>query len=412
MTEAYRKRLADPMLDELLAALPAVSLLGPRACGKTTTALQHARTVVRLDRADEASAFRSDPDAALRNLEEPVLLDEWQEVPEILGAVKRAVDAAHTPGRFILTGSVHAELDVATWPGTGRVIDVPICSLTMRELVGDASATPFLDRIVQESLDLPSRIEGVDLRGYVDAAVAGGYPEAIFLPSAQLRRRWFATYIRQLVNRDALHVSPGRDPVRLRRFLTALGLNSACIVEDQALFGRVGIDRKTAHAYEGLLRDLFIAEAIPAWSSNRLKRLTQAPKRYLTDAGLTAALASLDSTGVLRNGAVLGQLLDTFVTAQLRAELTISLNDPALFHLREKSGDREIDLIVEYAGGWIVGIEIKSSSAPERRDARHLAWLRDELKDRFIRGIVLHTGRNRWTLDERIEAVPIAAIWS
>ncbi len=412
MKPVYIKRLVDPVIDEVFAALPAVSLLGPRASGKTTTGLRHARTVVRLDRAEEAAAFRSDPDAALRGLQSPVLLDEWQEVPGVLGAVKRAVDTAHAPGRFILTGSVHAELDVAIWPGTGRVMDIPIGSLAMRELVGDVSAKPFLDRIVQEWLDLPSRIEGVDLRSYVDAAVTGGFPEAVFLPSPQLRRRWCATYVRQLVSRDARGASPSRDPVKLRRFLTTLGLNSACIVSEQVLFGRTGIDRKTAQVYEGLLRDLFIAEAIPAWSNNRLKRLIQTPKHYLTDSGLAAALMGLDSGGIMRDGKVLGQLLDTFVVAQLRAELPISQYDPTLFHLREKSGGAEIDLIVEYAGGSIVGIEIKSSNAPDRRDARHLTWLRDELGERFIRGVVLHTGRNRWTLAERIEAVPIAAIWS
>ncbi|MGH3545489.1 MAG: hypothetical protein ACRDPW_06145 [Mycobacteriales bacterium] len=68
MEDAYRKRLVDQLLTELLAALPAVSLLGPRACGKTTTALRHARTVVRLDRAEEASAFRADPDARCETL--------------------------------------------------------------------------------------------------------------------------------------------------------------------------------------------------------------------------------------------------------------------------------------------------------------------------------------------------------
>ncbi|MGH3941526.1 MAG: AAA family ATPase, partial [Pseudonocardiaceae bacterium] len=91
---------------------------------------QQARTIIRLDREREAEAFRSDPDAALRGLETPVLLDEWQEVPGVLGAVKRAVDAGCGPGSFILTGSVHAELDVAIWPGTGRVLDIPTPSLS------------------------------------------------------------------------------------------------------------------------------------------------------------------------------------------------------------------------------------------------------------------------------------------
>lgn len=79
---------------------------GPRAAGRTTTARQHATSEVRLDQPVQAAAFQADPDAALRGRPEPVLLDEWQAVPEVLGAVKRSVDDDPRPGRFILTGSV------------------------------------------------------------------------------------------------------------------------------------------------------------------------------------------------------------------------------------------------------------------------------------------------------------------
>ena len=89
----YLSRIVDPLLDELVGQLPAIFITGPRATGKTTTAARRAATVVRLDREAEAAAFRADPDAALRGLPEPVLLDEWQVVPGVLGAVKRAVDA-------------------------------------------------------------------------------------------------------------------------------------------------------------------------------------------------------------------------------------------------------------------------------------------------------------------------------
>ena len=96
---AYRERLIDPVLAQLLSGIPAVMLVGPRAVGKTTTAVRHARTVVRLDRPAEAAVFRADPDAALaRNLAEPVLLDEWQAAPEVLGAVKRGSTPTSGPG--------------------------------------------------------------------------------------------------------------------------------------------------------------------------------------------------------------------------------------------------------------------------------------------------------------------------
>jgi len=126
MMTRYKERAADRLIHELLLELPALLVVGPRATGKTTTASRHAATTIQLDRPGEAAAFRADPDAALRGLEEPVLLDEWQAAPEVLGAVKRAVDADPRPGRFLLTGSVRADLDAPTWPGTGRLVRVPL----------------------------------------------------------------------------------------------------------------------------------------------------------------------------------------------------------------------------------------------------------------------------------------------
>ena len=111
----YLPRLVDSVLRELLAELPAVLVVGPRAAGKTTTAARHAVSLVRLDRPAEAAAFHADPDAALASFDEPVVLDEWQEVPTVLGAVKRAVDTGPRPGRFLLTGSVRADIEAETW---------------------------------------------------------------------------------------------------------------------------------------------------------------------------------------------------------------------------------------------------------------------------------------------------------
>ncbi|HQU00509.1 MAG TPA: AAA family ATPase, partial [Acidimicrobiales bacterium] len=106
----YRPRLANNHLTYLLDEFPAVMITGARAVGKTTTGSQHVDHIVRLDDPGVAAAFHADPDAALHRTSRPVLLDEWQEVPNVLGAVKRVVDRDPTPGQFILTGSVRAEL--------------------------------------------------------------------------------------------------------------------------------------------------------------------------------------------------------------------------------------------------------------------------------------------------------------
>ena len=406
----YRPRVLEPLIQELLSELPALLLVGPRATGKTTTAARYATTVVRLDRPAEAEAFRADPDAALRGLDEPVLLDEWQAVPEILGAVKRAVDSDASPGRFLLTGSVRADLASETWPGTGRLVRLALYGMTMREQLGRPGPT-LVDRIAEgQELEVPP--DPPDLRGYVELALRSGFPEAALALSDRTRRRWLGSYLDQLLTRDALELERRRDPTRLGRYFQALALNSAGVAEDKTIYDAAGIDRKTALAYEGLLRDLLIVDAIPAWTSNRLKRLVKSPKRYVVDPALAAIALRLDANGIMRDGDILGRVLDTFVVAQLRAELEITEPRPWLHHLRARGGRREVNLLIESGAGKVIGIEIKASAAPKSSSARHLSWLRDELGDRFTAGVVLHTGPKAYELDARIVAAPICTLWA
>lgn len=410
--EEYRERLVDPLLGSLIDQLPAVSVTGPRATGKTTTARRRVATVVRLDREAEAAAFRADPDVALRGLPEPVLLDEWQEVPGVLGAVKRAVDEDPRPGRYILTGSVRIDLDAQMWPGTGRLVRVPMHCLSVREISERVGGPLFLERLLTADVDSLGPAATADLADYLDLALRGGFPEPALRLDGLARQAWLDSYVEQLITRDAPAVGGARDPDRLRRYLEALALNSAGVVEDKTLYDAVRIDRRTASAYEQLLRNLSILEALPAWESNRLSRLIRTPKRYLVDPSIMAAVLRLDSAAVLRDGNLLGRVIDTFVAAQIRPELAVAQPRPRWYHLRDKGGRHEVDLVIEFGGGRVAGIEIKAGAAPNRGDARHLEWLRDELGERFVSGVVLHTGPRAYALADKVVAAPISTIWA
>jgi len=411
--QGYVTRLVDPLLDDLMAALPAVLLVGPRASGKTTTAARRTKTTLRLDRRSEALAVAADPDVALTWAEAPVLIDEWQLVEEVLGAVKRAVDDEPGAGRFLLTGSTAADMTAAGRPATGRVIRVPLWGFNQRELAGNVHAPPFLSRLFGATpKGLAVAHPPLDLRDYVELALRGGFPELARQSSPRARRSWLAAYVDGLVTRDAAQTGTGRDPVRLRRYLEAAAANTAGVVEHKTLHDAAGINRLTALAYDTLLEMLFVTERLPAWTSHQLGRLVGTPKRYLTEPALLGPLLGLDSRAVLRNIDLLDRVLDTFVTAQLRSELAICNERPRLFHIREPHGRHKVDLIAEAAGGRVVGFEIKATSAPGPGDARHLVWLRERLGDRFVAGVVFHTGPHPFPLGDRLWALPISAIWS
>jgi uncharacterized protein len=283
--------------------------------------------------------------------------------------------------------------------------------MTIGELEGRSRAGCFLDWFAAgELMRLPQRHP--DLPGYIDLALNSGFPEPALRMSGSARTAWLDSYLDQVVTRDAPNVGSIRDPAGLRRYFETYALNTAGTVADSTIYEAAGVNRRTADRYERLLTNMFLVEAVPSWRSNRLHHLSSRPKRYVIDPALAASLLRVDSRAVLRDGDLLGRILDTFVASQIRAELAIATTRPRIYHLREEHGRHELDLLAELGGGTVLAFEIKASASPGIRDARYLVWLRDRLGDRFTRGAVLHTGIRIYELDDRIVALPICALWS
>lgn len=114
---------------------------------------------------------------------------------------------------------------------------------------------------------------------------------------------------------------------------------------------------------------------------------------------------------MIRDGNILGRVIDTFVAAQLRAETDVAAARPRLHHLRTKESRQEIDLVAELAGHGLIAIEIKAGAAPDREEARHVRWLRDKHESQFVVGVLLHTGSRVYEIDDRIVAAPISVLW-
>ncbi|WP_159618425.1 ATP-binding protein [Ruania rhizosphaerae] len=407
----YTRRYVDDYLDRAMEHLSAFLITGPRACGKTTTALRRGASILRLDRPEEADLFAGQPDAYLSRLDRPTVIDEWQVSPESMGAVKRAVDAGAAPGSFLLTGSVRARQTSSVWPGTGRLIPVRMHGLTQGELTGSLPrAETFVDRLFEGDVEEGAIQDPPSVFDYIALAATGGFPEAIALPD-DLRRDWFDGYVTQLAGRDIAEIADLRSPQALVRLLRALAANTAGSPTTTTLAEATRADHRTTMRYLDLLEEVGIAERLPPWTSNRLSRLVKLPKLHLTDTGLALRLLGLDAETASRTSDARGRLLDSFVAAQLRPLLGIGARNVTPHHLRESSGRREIDLLLESLAGELVGIEVKSSATVRKADARHLEWFRDMHGEAFRAGIVFHTGSMTVPLSERIWAMPIAAIW-
>ncbi|MBT9554467.1 MAG: ATP-binding protein [Myxococcales bacterium] len=408
----YLPRLTDRLLASLLEEFPALMVIGPRAAGKTTTARRLCRTALSADRPEQASALRAGPDAVLATMGKPLLIDEWQLVPDVLSAVKRAVDDDDSPGQFILTGSARSDALAEGWPATGRVIRVRHWGLSRRELTGDIAAPSFFDLLFAgDAASIRPSDSAPSLRDYIRFSLSSGFPAIARTQSDATRKRWLESYVDQLITRDAALLGEVRDAALLRRYFRALAANTAGIPEHKTVYDAAGISRMTALAYDAVLELVMATEQVPAWTSGHLGRIAHAPKRYLVEPALLVPLLGVDERALLRDGDLLGRLLDTFVVAQLRPELEVAEQSVRLYHLRHDGGRHEIDLLAEAPDGRVVAFEIKASATIDVHDARHLAWLRDQLGDAFVAGVVFHTGPLAYSLGERIVALPIGCIW-
>lgn len=409
--DGYTRRYVDDYLDRAMQHLPAFMITGARACGKTTTALQRAGSVLRLDAPADAALFAGDPDATLERLPAPVLLDEWQEVPASLAAVKRAVDAAPVPGQFLVTGSARSRHTGTSWPGTGRMTPVRMYPMAEGEKNASADAAAFIERLFASDVE-PGRLPNAPtIYEYVDMVVSGGFPQATALPD-EFRSAWYAGYIAQLAGRDLPDIAAVRDPQKVVATLTALALSTAGTPAKTTLAQAVGVDHRTLDRYIDLLTEVGVVDVLPAWGGSRLANLGKSPKMHLTDTGLAAHLAGVDAESLLVDGDLRGRMLESFVAAQLRPLLALGSSPIAAAHLRDANNRHEVDLILEGRRGKVVAIEVKAAAGADRKDAAHLTWLRDRLHADFVAGVVFHTGNLSYAISDRIWAMPIAAMWA
>lgn len=244
---------------------------------------------------------------------------------------------------------------------------------------------------------------------YLQRITAGRFPAVVDLEGRN-RSRWYSAYIEQLIDRNAQQVSERTtQPAKLGAVFTSCVARTAQELNRKATARDADVDFRTAEYYIGLLADLSVIIQLPVWHSKRLKRLTQAPRVHVVDPGMACHALNADAAVLGKDAALVGQLFETFVAAELATHIETAAEQTSLFHFRDRDG-HEVDIVLEQRGK-IGGLEVKSATAADRSDAKGLMWLRDKVGDDFHYGAVLYSGKIPFEIDDRIWALPIICLW-
>lgn len=392
-----------------------VALVGPRQSGKTTLARRIAgrdgRPYVTLDD-DQARRFAQDDPAGFMRTRQTAVIDEIQRAPDLILALKKAVDEDPRPGRFLITGS--AELfKGASSPDSlaGRVETIELLPFSQAELAGLPPPT-FVERAFAGqfvALTVPGHARPT--ANLVDRVVAGGYPEALSRSVATRRQTWLRGYARALAERDATEIATIGKPTEMVRLIDHMAVAASELVNMSKLGSRLGVDGKTVDRWLTLLEHMFLIRRVPAWHRSGLKRLVKAPKLMFLDSGLLAALRRTGVADVARDRQRLGPLLECFVHAELAKAASLCEEPTAISHYRDK--DRvEVDLVLTRSPGEVVGIEIKANATARPEDFRGLRRLQEAAGADFRCGILLHDGDRVEPVAPGLFAMPIDVLWS
>ncbi|MCL2467994.1 MAG: ATP-binding protein [Micrococcales bacterium] len=383
---------------------------GARQCGKTTLVAQLARERgaqwFSFDRADTLQAARHDPTTFVRAAN-PMVIDEVQRVPQILLAIKEAVDGDYNPGRFLLTGSARL-LGLRSVPDVlpGRMETVELWPLSQGEI--DDAPDGFVDAVFRDGPTVRHDSDE-DRDGYLRRIVRGGFPGAV-AREGRRRTRFLESYVADLVNRDVLQVAAIEKGDRMRSLITLLAGRCGQVVSATALASALGVSKQTVDRYLAILQEVFLVKLLPAYSRSTTARATRAPKLAFVDSGLAAVLVGHDETSLHKVTSPLGGLLESFVAMEIARQLTWASQTVDLFHYRTRDGV-EVDLVLADRRGQVVAVEVKASATASPDDFRGVRHLRERLGDDLRVGVVLYLGQQTLSFGDRLVALPVSALW-
>ena len=362
----YLPRLADEKLEKYLKVFGAVSVEGPKWCGKTWTSSKYAKSSVYLDEEETYEKAALNLDMVL-NEEKPELIDEWTKIPKVWDSVRRKCDAIGTPGNYILTCSTElSELrkkDVFH-SGAGRIGKLKMYPMSLYESNDSTGEASLMDMYNGIQKDINVKVPSLDDIAYL--IIRGGWPSNLKVEK-ELVGLIPSSYIEAILDKD-INDEKKRDKNKMRMLLKSLARNESTVVSNQTLLKDIDNyesevemleSRATIRDYLDVLTRLYVIDTQEAYSVNYRspERIGKSSKRHFIDPSLACSVLDLDKDKLMQDLNTFGFMFESLVERDLK--IYASYLDGHLYHFRDNVTGLEVDSILEFKGGEYAAIEIK-----------------------------------------------------
>lgn len=426
----YFSRVSDQMLRDRLEAFGAVLIEGPKWTGKTTTAEQQAKSVIKMqdpDNALEYLATASSKPSLLLKGEHPRLIDEWQDAPVIWDAVRTSIDqSGGTPGLYILTGSNTVDNTQIRHTGTGRITRMMMYPMSLWESKDSTGEVSLQELFDNPNYDIDGASSKLDIPELIRVACRGGWPATLQL-SSKASMMIAKDYVKTVCNYDISAVDKKqRNPKIAMQIMRSYARNistlakKTSILEDVTASGDIELSMPTFDDYIGALERLFVIQDIDAWSPaiRSKSAIRSAPKRCFIDPSIAVAAMNVNADGLETQLKTFGFIFEQMCVRDLRA-YTADF-DSHLSYYRDRYG-LEADLVLHFSDGRYALIECKLGSREIEEGAQHLLEIKRLIQEKNktetqipLREpdlmIIITGGKMAYTRADGVKVIPLACL--
>ncbi len=385
MNANYKHRIVDSELSDRLETMGAVLIAGPKWCGKTTTAMQIAKSVLKMQDPDNAEAYmvtaQTKPSLLLIG-DNPRLIDEWQTAPVLWDAVRTAIDNRGEEGLFILTGSTTIDYSQIMHSGTGRISRMMMRPMSLYESDESNGKISLKDLFDDQNLDIDGIRSTLSIEKLIFAACRGGWPSSLSRKNEKASLSVVTAYVDNICENDVSTVDGiKKEPSRVRALLKSYARNIATSASNTTVLNDIKANfgdmvESTLYSYLNALNRIFVIDDIPAWSpSIRSKTSIRGKnKKLFIDASIAVAALNLSPELLLQDLNTFGFIFENLCIRDLKVYSSALRGQ--ISYYSDRFG-LEADAVLHLDDGRYALIEFKLGSRDIEEASKHLLQLKE-----------------------------------